>query len=148
MKRACLHAWVRPITNFIAGNIFHLQYLAIACNQTPQKTCEDLDKALRGDYVIRLDDVQFKFAHDRVQQAALNLASFLVWFGLVWFGLVWFGLVWFGLVWFGLFWFVVCFGLFWFVLVCFVLFCFVLFCFVLFCFVLFFWLYYYIFDIK
>lgn len=61
---------------FTSGNVFHLQYLAIACDQTPQKTCEDLDKALRGEYVIRLDDIHFKFVHDRVQQAALSLVSF------------------------------------------------------------------------
>jgi predicted ATPase len=53
-----------------------LEFLAVACNQTVQKTYEDLDKALRGEYIIQLDDVHFKFVHDRVQQAALALVSY------------------------------------------------------------------------
>lgn len=56
-----------------AGNKFNLEVLAIACDQTIARVTDDLDKALRGEYVIRLDDMVFKFVHDRVQQAALSL---------------------------------------------------------------------------
>lgn len=55
------------------GNIFNVNTLSIIKKQSPQKIFTYLRKAVKEGFLISIDDLHYRFSHDKVQQAAYLL---------------------------------------------------------------------------